>query len=126
MAIDKFLRAIYKGEKIYKYGNGESSRDYTYIDDVIEGIISSLEEGKKGSKIYNLGGSDNITLNNFIKLCEKIVGKKALIENKEDQLGDVPHTFADISKAKKELDFNPKNNLETGLLKTFKYIKNET
>ena len=125
MAIDKFLRGIYLEEKIYKYGNGETSRDYTYVDDIIDGIISSLQKEVKEYQIYNLGNCDNISLNNFIKLCEKIVGKKAQVINLNDQLGDVPHTCADINKARKELNFNPKTKLEEGLLKTFNYIKDE-
>jgi UDP-glucuronate 4-epimerase len=122
MAIDKFLRGIHKQEKITKYGNGETSRDYTYVSDIIEGMYNSILRKEEDCQIYNLGNSNSITLNNFISECEKVVGKKAKIENLEYQLGDVPHTYADISKAKKDLNFNPKIKISEGLLRTFASI----
>ena len=86
MAIDKFLRGIHKQEKITKYGNGETSRDYTYVSDIIEGIYNSILRKEEDCQIYNLGNSNSITLNNFISESEKVVGKKAKIENLEYQM----------------------------------------
>ena len=116
MAPYKFLKAIKDGTKFQKYGDGTSSRDYTYVDDIVSGVVASLQN-KKGVKceVYNLGNSSPVSLNEFISLCEKVVGKKANYEQIENQLGDVPHTYADISKAKRDLGYSPKIKLEEGL-----------
>ena len=123
MAPYKFLKSIIMGEKFEKFGNGESMRDYTYIDDIVDGVILSLEN-KNNVKcdVFNLGNSSPISLNNFISLIEKISGKKALYDQIGDQLGDVPITCADISKAKRELGYNPKISLEEGLLRTYNWM----
>jgi UDP-glucuronate 4-epimerase len=124
MAPYKFLKAINDGTTFQKYGDGTSSRDYTYIDDIVNGVVSSIKN-EKGVKceIYNLGNSTPVSLNEFIGLCEKVVGKKAKYNQIENQLGDVPHTYADISKANKDLDYEPKVGLEEGLIKTYNYLK---
>jgi len=116
MAPYKFMKAISEGKEFNKYGDGTSSRDYTYIDDIVDGVISGLDN-KKGVKceVYNLGNSSPVSLNEFIGLCEKVVGKKALYKQIDNQLGDVPHTYADISKAKRDLGYYPKVGLEEGL-----------
>ena len=123
MAPYKFLKAISSGQQFKKYGDGSTSRDYTYIDDIVSGVVAALDN-KKGMQceVYNLGNSSPISLNQFIELCEKVTEKKALFEQLGDQLGDVPHTYADISKAKRDLDYEPKTTLEEGLRKTFKSI----
>jgi len=123
MAPYKFMKAISEKKWFKKYGNGTSSRDYTYIDDIVSGVISALDN-KKGIKceVYNLGNSKPILLNEFIKLCEKVVGEKGLYEEIDNQLGDVPHTYADISKAKEDLGYEPKISLEEGLIILYKYI----
>jgi UDP-glucuronate 4-epimerase len=123
MAPYKFLNAIKNGEKFKKFGTGETSRDYTYIDDIVAGIIGALDNKKDiECEIYNLGNSSPVTLNEFISLCEKISGKIALYDQIEEQLGDVPHTYADISKAKQDLEYNPKITLEEGLKKFYMSI----
>jgi UDP-glucuronate 4-epimerase len=120
MAPYKFLNAIKNGDKFKKYGDGTSSRDYTYIDDIVNGIIAALDNKKNiECEIYNLGNSSPVTLNEFISICEKVSGKTALYDQIEEQLGDVPHTYADISKAKKDLDYEPKINLADGLKKLY-------
>ena len=116
MAPYKFLKAISEGTTFLKYGDGTSSRDYTYIDDIVDGIVSALDNKKNVKcEIYNLGNSNSITLNDFIALCEKVVGKKAKYKQLKNQLGDILHTCADISKAKKYLEYEPKMKLEVGL-----------
>ena len=108
-----------------KYGLGNSSRDYTYIDDIVKGVVSSIDNKKNlKCEIYNLGNSYPVSLNKFIELCEKVTGKKGLFNQVGDQLGDVSHTFADISKAKKDLNYNPEIKLEEGLKNLYEYIKN--
>lgn len=116
MAPYKFLNAINNGDKFKKFGDGTTSRDYTYIDDIVNGIIAAVDNIKNiECEIYNLGNSNPVTLNEFISTCENISGKVAIYEQIEEQLGDVPHTFADISKAKRDLDYNPKTSLSDGL-----------
>jgi len=123
MAPYKFLKAIMNGEKFKKYGKGDSSRDYTYIDDIVSGIIGALNNKKKIEYgVYNLGNSSPICLNGFIETCEKVTGKKAHFDILEDQLGDVPHTYACIDKAKEDFDYEPKMSLEKGLKNTFDYL----
>ena len=116
MAPYKFLKAIKEGTKFYKYGDGSSSRDYTYVSDIVSGVVLALDNKKKlKCEVYNLGNSSPVSLNEFIELCEKVVKKKANYEQIGNQLGDVPHTFADISKAKRDLYYEPKIKLENGL-----------
>ena len=116
MAPYKFLKAIKDGTKFYKYGDGTSSRDYTYVSDIVSGVVASIDNKKElKCEVYNLGNSSPVSLNEFIELCEKVVGKKGNYEEIGNQLGDVPHTYADISKAKRDLDYKPEVKLEEGL-----------
>ena len=120
MAPYKFLTAIKDGTQFKKFGDGSSSRDYTYINDIVSGVIAATENKKDiQCEIYNLGNSSPVSLNKFIEICEKVTEKKALYEQMPDQLGDVPHTYADISKAKRDLDYEPKASLEEGLKKLY-------
>jgi UDP-glucuronate 4-epimerase len=120
MAPYKFLTAIKNGKMFQKYGDGTSSRDYTYIDDIVNGIIASCNNKKNVKcEVYNLGNSSPVTLNEFISLCEATSGKKAIFEQIENQLGDVPHTYADISKAQRDLDYQPQISLMDGLKRMF-------
>ena len=124
MAPYKFLKAIYNDEAITKYGDGLSMRDYTYIDDIVNGIIGALNMPiAPRCEIYNLGNSNPVSLNSFIQLCEKAVGKKAIITQLNDQIGDVTITFANITKAKNDLKYDPIVKLKDGLIRTFDYIK---
>ena len=124
MAPYKFLKAISEGTEFMKYGDGTSSRDYTYIDDIVSGVIAALDNEKNiKCEVYNLGNSSPVTLNEFIALCEKVVGKEAIYDEIGNQLGDVPHTYADISKARRDLDYEPNVSLEEGLGLMFKSFK---
>ena len=114
MAIHKFTRLIDQGEKIPIYGDGSSRRDYTYIDDLIEGILGVIRY-HKGYEIYNLGESQTTSLIELIKLIEGAFGKKADIEMLELQPGDVSVTYADITKAKRMLKYRPKVKMEEGI-----------
>ncbi len=114
MAIHKFTRLIDKGKTIPVYGNGKSRRDYTYIDDIISGILLSIEKCK-GFNIFNLGESQTIELNNLIKLIEDGLNKKAKIERLSEQAGDMKKTYADITKATKELGYIPSFSIENGI-----------
>ena len=100
MAPYKFLKSIKNGTPIEKYGDGTSSRDYTYVDDIVSGIIGAMFSNNINHDIYNLGNSKPVTLNSFIETCEKVCGNKANVINKSMPLGDVPHTFANINRAR--------------------------
>jgi UDP-glucuronate 4-epimerase len=123
MAPYKFLKAVLKGDEFKKYGDGTSMRDYTYISDIVDGIISSLVNNKSIScEVINLGNSSPVSLNEFIETCEDVTNKKAHYKQVENQLGDVPVTYANISKAKDLLDYEPKVNLKDGLTKTCEWL----
>ena len=125
MAPYKFLKAIMNNKAFDKYGDGSSSRDYTYISDIVQGIINALENKNNiQCEIYNLGNSDPVSLNTFIEYCEKVSNKKAIFNQIDNQLGDVPKTYANISKAKKDLNYEPKVKLLDGLKKTYNYLNN--
>ncbi|MBN2013890.1 MAG: GDP-mannose 4,6-dehydratase [Candidatus Altiarchaeota archaeon] len=114
MAIHKFTRLIDSGKKIPMYGDGTSKRDYTYIDDIIDGVLSSLEK-KFRFEVFNLGNSETVELKHMISLIEENLGKKAEIEQQPEQPGDVPITYADITKAEEMLDYKPKTSIEEGI-----------
>ena len=122
MAPYKFTKAILKGEEILMFGDGSSQRNYTYIDDIIEGVYSAF--GKNfGYEIINLGGSQLISLKDFISIIENISGRKAKIKQVGEQAGDMPITSADISKAKQLLNYHPKTDIEKGMAIFIKWFK---
>lgn len=122
LAIHKFTRLIDEGKPIPFYGDGSSSRDYTYIDDIINGISCALSH-LKGYNIYNLGESKVINLKELVKIIENIFGKKAILNQLPLQPGDVIKTYADIAKAKSEIGFNPNYDFETGINEFVKWYK---
>lgn len=124
LAIHKFAQLILTGEPIPVFGNGNTSRDYTYIDDIIQGIMSAIKK-VKGYEIINIGESKTITLSNLIAIIENTVGEKAIVNRLPIQPGDVEKTFADISKAKQLLGYNPKTNIEDGIKKFVEWISNK-
>lgn len=123
MAPYMFVKNIAEGREIFQFGDGTSYRDYTYVSDIISGICSIIQGNGRWGEIYNLGNENPINLLDFIGLCEKVTGKKAKKTIIENQIGDVPRTYADISKAKEDLNFNPIVNLEEGLKKMFEWMK---
>ncbi|MBA7466983.1 UDP-glucose 4-epimerase [subsurface metagenome] len=122
MAIHKFTRHILEEKPIEVFGDGTSSRDYTYIDDIIPGIISSLDK-INGYEIINLGNSKPINLLKLINLIEKEVNRKAVIKYADAQPGDVFTTYADIRKAKKMLKYQPETSIEEGIENFIKWYK---
>ena len=114
MAPYLFTDLINSGKPINRYGDGNTTRDYTYIDDIIQGVIASIDNSF-GFEIINLGNSNTVTLNEFIDIVEKYLGKKAKINEMPMQPGDVEQTFSDISKAKKLLGYNPNTKFEVGM-----------
>jgi len=122
MAIHKFTRLIDQGEKIPIYGDGSSRRDYTYIDDLIEGILGVIRYHKR-FEVYNLGESQTTSLMELIKLIEGAFGKKANIEMLEPQPGDVSMTYADITKAEQMLRYQPEVKMEEGIKRFVDWYK---
>jgi UDP-glucuronate 4-epimerase len=116
LAIHKFTKLIDEKKPIPFYGDGSTARDYTYIADIVQGINCALKN-IDGYKIYNLGESNVINLKDLVSLIEKVIGKKAIINQLPAQQGDVDITFANISKAKKEIGYNPKTDIESGIIK---------
>jgi len=125
MAIHKFARLIDQGEKIPLFGDGSSRRDYTYIDDLIEGILGVIHY-HKGFEVYNLGESQTTSLIELIKLIEGTFGKKANIEMLATQPGDVSITYADITKAKNMLGYQPKVKMEEGIRRFVEWYKEQS
>jgi len=122
LILPKFVRLINQGKPITKYGSGESSRDYTYIDDVIEGMMKVTEK-KFDFEIFNLGNSSPVKLKDFIETLSRTMEKEPQIEELPDQLGDVPITYAGVSKAKELLSWEPRTSLEEGIGKYLKWYK---
>lgn len=122
MAFHKFLLALLKGETITLYGDGHQTRDFTYIDDIIEANILAMKRGKPG-EVYNIGGGHQMELAAVIEIMEKISGRKAQIIWLDPQKGDVPNTLAMIDKAQKELGYQPKTELEKGLRQEWHWLQ---
>jgi UDP-glucuronate 4-epimerase len=117
LAIHQFTRRIHAGQPIEQFGDGTTRRDYTYIDDVIQGTMAALQYEGPRFDIFNLGESETIRLKDLIVAIENVLGKKAKINQLPEQPGDMPLTCADISKAKKLLGYNPTTGLSKGLPK---------
>jgi len=123
MAIAKFLRLVDEGQPVPFHGDGSSRRDYTYIDDIAGGTVAALDTciRRGGFEIVNLGGHGTTTLAELIGLVEKTVGKPALLQNLPDQPGDVPATYADITKARSLLGWGPATAPSEGIPKQYEW-----
>ena len=116
LAIHKFAQLIDSGKKIPVFGDGSTARDYTYITDIVDGIIACTQK-EFSYEIFNLGESQTVKLSRLIELLEAALGKRAVIDRQPPQPGDVPITFADVSKARAKLGYNPKVKIERGIPK---------
>lgn len=124
LAIHKFARLMLDKKPIPVYGDGNSTRrDYTYIEDIIKGILAAINYQGSLYEIINLGNNKPVTLNKLIASLEDSLGIKAQIERFPEQPGDVPQTFADLTKAKEMLGYQPETELEAGLLKFASWIR---
>ena len=122
LAIHQFTKRIHAGDPIDQFGDGTTRRDYTYIDDIIQGVMAALPYEGPLFDIFNLGESDTIQLKDLIAAIEKTLGRKAKINQLPEQPGDVPVTCADISKARKLLGYNPMTPLSMGLPKFIEWF----
>lgn len=117
LAISKFTRLIHEGKPIPKYGDGSSARDYTYVEDIVAGIVAACGYRGPVFDVFNLGGSQTTTLAELIELVEGALGKTAEIEQFPDQPGDLPRTYADVSKAGELLGYAPQTSIAAGVSK---------
>ena len=115
LAIHKFTDLIYQGKPIPKFGEGQTRRDYTYVDDIIQGVMGSLAYDKTPFEIFNLGESETTTLTELIEVLEQALGRQAVINQLPEQPGDMPLTCADISKARAMLGYNPTTKISEGI-----------
>jgi UDP-glucuronate 4-epimerase len=122
MAIHLFASKISKGEEITMFGDGSSIRDYTYIEDIVQGVVTAVDR-KMGFEIINLGNSNPIRLDELIASISKVVQREAIIKQLPDQPGDVPMTFADVNKAKRVLDYSPQTKIVDGIQKFWDWKK---
>lgn len=123
LAISKFVRLIDEGKPIDRYGSGNTGRDYTYVDDIVQGIMGALSYDGKPFDIFNLGGSHTVTLNEMIGAVEDAMGTKAEINELPEQPGDVPLTSADVSKAREYLGYEPQTPLHEGVRKYVEWYR---
>ena len=125
MAIHLFARSILDGTPLSLHGDGSSSRDYTFIDDIVKGVVAAIDRTAKvpGYRIYNLGGSETTSLSELVAQLEQILGKKAVVQRLPDQPGDVPRTYADLTRAKAELGYAPTTTVQQGLLRFCEWLK---
>ncbi len=124
MAIHKFTRLIDRGEPVPMFGDGSSRRDYTYVDDLVDGILNALDR-PLGYDVINLGEEDTITLRDLITLIGKNLGRPAEIEVFPDQPGDVPVTFADIRRARERLGYDPGVKIEEGIRRFVRWYREQ-
>jgi UDP-glucuronate 4-epimerase len=123
LAIHKFAKLISEGEPIQVFGDGSTRRDYTYIDDIIQGVRAAIDYDQSVYEIFNLGESETTELSRLIELLEAALGKKAFINREPVQPGDVPITYADISKARRLLGYDPQTKIEQGIPKFVEWFK---
>jgi UDP-glucuronate 4-epimerase len=114
LAIHKFARLIDSGRPVPVFGDGSTARDYTYVDDIVSGVLACTHR-EFGFGIYNLGESQTVTLSELISLLEQALGKKAVLDRQPLQPGDVPITYADISKARRDLGYDPRTKIAEGI-----------
>jgi UDP-glucuronate 4-epimerase len=125
LAIHKFARLISEGKPIPVFGDGTTRRDYTYVDDIIAGVRAALDYEASGYEIINLGESRTVELRELIGLLEHELGRDAVIERQPLQPGDVPQTFADISKAKRLLGYDPQTPIEEGIRRFVEWFRGD-
>jgi UDP-glucuronate 4-epimerase len=123
LAIHKFSKLIWEGKPIQMFGDGTTRRDYTYIDDIIQGVRASIDYDGALYDVFNLGESETTELKHLIELLEMNLDMRAIIDHQPMQPGDVPITFADISKARKLLNYNPQTKIEQGIPKFIEWFR---
>jgi UDP-glucuronate 4-epimerase len=124
LAISKFMRLISSGEPIPMFGNGQTSRDYTFIEDIVAGVLASYDRiPEYGFRIWNLGGNEPVTLDDMIGTIERVIGQSAALDHQPAQMGDVNRTFADLTRSAAELDYAPKVSFQEGVRRQWEWTK---
>ena len=123
LAIHKFAQLISAGRQIPVFGDGTTRRDYTYVDDIVSGVVAAIEYQGSDFEVFNLGESRTVELRELIGLLEKELDQHAIVDRQPAQPGDVPQTFADISKAKRLLGYNPQTQIEEGISRFIQWFR---
>lgn len=123
LAIHQFTERISAGRAIRQFGDGTTRRDYTYVDDIVSGIVGALKHDGAIFDVFNLGGSETTSLSTLIGLIEQLVGRAAVIERLPEQPGDLPVTYADIGKARAAFGYAPQTPLQEGLAKFVEWFQ---
>ena len=126
LAIHKFARLIDEGRPVPVFGDGTTRRDYTYIDDIVAGVCAAVDYDGSAYEAINLGESRTVELRELIALLEKELGRRAVIDRQPPQPGDVPQTFADISKARRLLAYDPRTQIEDGIRRFVRWFRKTT
>jgi len=121
MAFHRFIRAIHEGQEIVIYGDGEQTRDFTYVSDIVQANVLATTADATG-RTFNIGGGSQISVNQAIDILESIMAKRARVRHVARQKGDARHTFADISRARKELGYQPTVGIDQGLRREVEWL----
>lgn len=122
MAIQRFLTALREGTPITVFGDGEQTRDFTYVDDIVEATLRAADRGREGA-VYNVGGGSTVTVNGLIRAIEEVTGGGLEVQRQGVQHGDVIHTCAATERARQELDFVPSTPLQDGLRRHWEWLQ---
>src|SRR5215203_453261 len=125
LAIHKFARLISEGKPVPVFGDGTTRRDYTFVDDIVAGVRAAMEYEASVYEVVNLGGSRTVSLSELIALLERELGREARIDRQPAQPGDVPRTFADVSKARRLLGYDPRTPIEEGIRRFVQWFLND-
>lgn len=121
MAFQRFFTALNEGKSITVYGDGEQTRDFTFVSDIVAANLVAAERGAAG-RVYNIGGGSRVTLNHVLDLIGRVTGKAVSVHREPVQKGDMRHTSADTSLARRDLDFTPRVSLENGLEQQYRWL----
>jgi UDP-glucose 4-epimerase len=121
MGFTRFLTAVRDGKPITVYGDGEQTRDFTFVGDIVAANLAAAERGRPGG-VYKIGCGSRVTLNHVLELIGKVTGKQVTIQREPDQKGDMRHTYADTAAARRDLAFNPRVSLENGLDQQYRWL----
>jgi nucleoside-diphosphate-sugar epimerase len=121
MGFHKFLRAAIRTEPIRLYGDGEQTRDFTYVHDAVNATVAAASRGVPG-RVYNVGGGSRVSMNHVVEMIARVVGRQPIVEVDGAQPGDMRHTYADTSRARADLGFQPQTSLEEGLRAEYQWL----
>jgi nucleoside-diphosphate-sugar epimerase len=121
MGFHKFLRAALRAEPITVYGDGEQTRDFTFVGDVVEANLAAAARGVSG-RVYNIGGGSRVSVNDVLEMIGRVSGRAPVVDRQPDQKGDMRHTYADTTRARADLGFAPAVALEQGLTAEYRWL----